>query len=84
MVSYRAQLATLPHYVDDFFVGRPGTSECARLMRECCKLLGVPLASEKEVGPATRLVFLGIVLDSVAQTVSLLVRLERPRLFPGC
>ena len=40
-------------------------------MREICAELGVPLASEKEVGPITRLIFLGIMLDSVAQTLSL-------------
>ena len=43
------------HYLDDFFtVGSPTSNECSnnlhRIM-ETCKLLGVPLAPEKTVGP---------------------------------
>ena len=36
-----------------------------------CKKLGVPLALEKTEGPSHRLTFLGIELDSEAQTLSL-------------
>ncbi|XP_055335738.1 uncharacterized protein LOC129586500 [Paramacrobiotus metropolitanus] len=74
-VGKRARLVTLLHYVDDFFfVGKPRTIECSLLMQSMeavCSELGVPLALDKTEGPATRLTFLGIVLDSVAQTLSL-------------
>ncbi|XP_055349958.1 uncharacterized protein LOC129596648 [Paramacrobiotus metropolitanus] len=74
-VEKKARLATLLHYVDDFFfVGRPGTSECELLMtsmQAVCSEPGVPLALDKTEGPATRLTFLGIELDSVTQTLSL-------------
>ena len=43
-------------------------------MTDTCNLLGVPLAFEKQEGPATSLVFLGILLDSVSQTLSLPIR----------
>ena len=56
------------HYLDDFFtVGSPTSNECSnnlhRIM-ETCKLLGVPLATEKIVGRMHQLTFLGIEIDS--------------------
>jgi hypothetical protein len=63
------------HYCDDYLVvGKPSTTECADViaaMREICLELGVPLATEKACGPSTTLEFLGIELDSNAQTLSL-------------
>ncbi|OWA54933.1 hypothetical protein BV898_19320 [Hypsibius exemplaris] len=40
-------------------------------MIDTCDSLGVPIAHDKTDGPSTRLPFLGILLDSVAQTISL-------------
>ncbi|GAU99940.1 hypothetical protein RvY_10871 [Ramazzottius varieornatus] len=60
------------HYVDDFLIS--GHDECGRVineMRRICEEFGVSLATEKAEGPSTVLVFLGIQLDSVAQTLSL-------------
>eukprot|EP00741_Cyanophora_paradoxa_P023719 tig00021616_g22910.t1 len=62
-------------YVDDILVlGRPGTAECARSMealQAICSHLGIPLAAEKLEGPAFRLVFLGIELDTDAMEARL-------------
>ena len=56
------------HYLDDYlFIGPPGSSECSKSLHlavRTCTELGVPLAMEKQEGPAHQLVFLGIVIDS--------------------
>ena len=53
---------------DDFFTaGSPTSNECSNNLHqiiETCKLLGVPLAPEKIVGPTCQLTFLGIEIDS--------------------
>ena len=67
------------HYLDDFFtMGSPTSSECNNLHRimETCKLLVVPLAPEKIVGPTCQLTFLGIEIDSG----SLQLRLQQDKL----
>ena len=48
--------ATLLHYLDDFL-----------LLLHVCQKLGMPVAREKSEGPATSLIFLGIVMDSSLQ-----------------
>eukprot|EP00741_Cyanophora_paradoxa_P009127 tig00000145_g8839.t1 len=62
-------------YVDDILVlGRPGTAECAQSMealQAICSHLGIPLAAEKLEGPAFRLVFLGVELDTEAMEARL-------------
>ena len=63
------------HYIDDFlFIAKPASLECQTVVTRfvsLCQQLGVPLALNKVEGPTTRLIFLGVVLDSVGQTVSL-------------
>ena len=57
------------HYLDDFlFVGPPQSSQCRESLQlavAVCQELGVPLASDKLVGPIQKLQFLGITLDTV-------------------
>ena len=57
------------HYLDDFFtVGPPASTVCLRKLQTISSVassLGLPLAPEKTEGPATRLTFLGIELDSM-------------------
>ena len=67
----------ISHYMDDFiFVGNGIESSkmsCHHLVRcfeKICDNLGVPLASEKSVGPATKLTYLGLEIDSMKQEVS--------------
>ena len=63
------------HYLDDYlFGGAPGSGVCGRslcIAKETCESLGVPLALEKQEGPAQQLVFLGIGLDTAKFELSL-------------
>ena len=73
------------HYLDDYITcGEAGSDECRlnmELLVDLCHHLGVPLAEEKVEGPSTSLVFLGIVIDSVAGELRLpLEKLNRLRL----
>ena len=56
------------HYLDDFLIaGKPGSPDCQQaltLMLHTCQQLGFPIAERKIEGPATTLVFLGILLDT--------------------
>jgi hypothetical protein len=64
----KSGLNTIDHYLDDFiFLGRPGTDECSLLRKEfdnLCTSLGVPLAVKKEEGPVTKLICLGLGIDT--------------------
>lgn len=64
----RTGLDTVFHYLDDFlFLGHAGSDECTRLMEGFTDLsdhIGLPLAHDKTVGPATKIVFLGLEIDT--------------------
>ncbi|XP_077790847.1 uncharacterized protein LOC144328967 [Podarcis muralis] len=68
-------LSGVTHYLDDFLVASASdTGDCSVLLQAFADLtqeLGVPLAADKTEGPSTRLTYLGILLDTVAQTSSL-------------
>ena len=68
------------HYLDDFLtIGPPGAIVCHKnlsILIEVCKALGIPLATEKVMGPAMELDFLGITLD----TARLEARLPKDKL----
>ena len=59
------------HYLDDFVTfGIAGSDDCAQSLetiQRVCHALGVPLATEKMEGPAARLVFFSIEIDTVAE-----------------
>ena len=61
------------HYLDDFFfAGCADSSDCARALRSfqvICKKFGVPLASDKTEGPATRITFLGLAIDTARREI---------------
>ena len=63
------------HYLDNFLiVGAPGADLCAstvQLTLRVCESLGIPVALDKLEGPAIHISFLGIMLDSEAQILSL-------------
>ncbi len=72
------------YYLDDFLLfGVPDSPQCGEFLGRAlarCDVLGVPVAPAKTEGPATKLVFLGIELDSVSMTISLpSEKLERLR-----
>ncbi len=63
------------HYLDDFLiVGPPGTEATNRHLTTAirtCTGLGFPVADHKTVSATTTITFLGIQIDSVAETISL-------------
>ena len=64
------------HYLDDFFLVSPAANpdQCSRnvtTMLNLCSRLGIPVAIDKLEGPSTSIVFLGILIDSVKQELSL-------------
>ena len=60
----------LKHFLDDFITAGPAhTQECKQnldLLVNTCEILGFPLAADKQEGPATCLVFLGIEVDTTS------------------
>ena len=64
----RSSSSNIAHYLDDFLVaGEANTGQCRALM-DCyismCDEIGVPLAHEKTIGPASCLIFLGLQIDT--------------------
>ena len=62
------QIKGIIHLLDDFFLCAPSKAECASSLNsflELCATLGVPMAPEKTVGPATTLSFACIELDTI-------------------
>ena len=58
------RMENFPHVT----TGKPLSDKCKRFLNifiQVCQLLGLPLAVEKIEGPATCVVFLGIVLDAI-------------------
>ena len=68
-------VADLMHYLDDFLMAGPGGSlQCSQNLQTSLALfrsLGLPLHPQKCIGPSTRLVVLGIELDSLEQIARL-------------
>ena len=66
----------LLHYLDDFlFLGLPASQECSnnlQITKSSRNTLELPLKHEKVEGPTTMLVFLGILLDTMAMEMHLL------------
>jgi len=62
------------HYLDDFFLAAKTFKECesnkSTILR-LFKYLGVPIAVDKLIGPATSLVYLGIEIDTQANLIRL-------------
>ena len=64
----------LVHYLDDFFIVARNEVDCSKSMDCVASLfseLGVPTADDKTVGPAQRVPYLGIEVDSAAQSIRL-------------
>ena len=65
---------SIHHYLDDFYFVANSNAAAARSYQTILTLshrLGVPLAPEKCVPPTTRLVLLGVELDTTTMTISL-------------
>ena len=67
-------VSALLHYLDDFFFCASSELSCRRDMDIflcTCSRLGVPIAHDKTVGPASSLTYLGIELDAARQVARL-------------
>ncbi len=62
----------LVHYLDDFLLGARSKAKCSeslQVFRNVCTRVGMPIAEDKTVGPARKLSFLGLGLDTLKQCV---------------
>ena len=71
----REEVQEIYHYLDDFAtIGPPNSDQCSwnlHTLQTVCNDLGVPLADEKQAGPATTIEFLGIIIDTIQQELRL-------------
>ena len=68
IASTKLQASAVIHILDDFLFLAPSRDQCHRDLDNFIKLcsdVGVPIADEKTVGPATCLQFAGITLDTI-------------------
>ena len=75
ILKNKYRVIDLMHYLDDFITAGPADSlQCSHNLQTSlaiCRSLGLPLHPNKCIGPSTRLVVLGIELDSLDQTARL-------------
>lgn len=68
-------ITTLVHYIDDTLLVAPTGMHRAHaimiIVLRVLAALGMPISKDKLIGPVTRLIYLGIQLDSIAMTASL-------------
>ena len=69
-IMKRKGVTIVDHYLDNFItLGKSKSRECTdnfKLMLEACEETGTPVEAEKSEGPTTKLIFLGIEIDSSA------------------
>ena len=74
IMYYTYGISLAIHYIDDTLIVATSRPLCAMQLKAVLLLLeqlGLPVAPEKVEGPSTRLIFLGIQIDTVAMCVSL-------------
>ena len=79
----RVRVPSLLHLLDDFLLIDPPRIKSGfslPKLRSLFSHLGVPLSVEKTIGPATRLEFLGVTLDTIEMKASLPVEKTRAHL----
>ena len=66
-------VSTVFHYLEDFlFLSSSGSDESAWLMqgfKKLCEATGVPIAQEKTVGSSTKVIFLGLEVETIEMVV---------------
>ena len=69
-IAENCGVSNLWYYLDDYITcGGPNTDDCQYhldVLLETCRRLGVPLAAGKLEGPTPLIVFLGILIDTIA------------------
>lgn len=72
-VQQDAALSYSSHYLDDHIMyGGADSRDCQRIFdifHQVCDKMGVPIAHDKTQSPRTNIVYLGLVIDTVAQEV---------------
>lgn len=66
--------AAIIHYLDDYLFGGKSHVECGQKLQafmDFCQELGFPVAADKTAGPAQIMVFLGMTMDTVRQTIGI-------------
>ena len=74
ILIYVGGIRCVIHYLDDFFICAPSAKKCQddmEVMQSIFSTLGVPLASDKTVGPVQCLTFLGIDIDVTTRSIRL-------------
>ena len=74
IMKLRGRGANVLVYCDDFFVTHKQKEECRAIMNELMGVLrelGFAINYSKLIGPSTKIVFLGVEIDSVAHTLGL-------------
>ena len=74
IITHAFGVTDIIHYVDDSFLAAATEDACRHNLRQtklAYEELGVPDAADKTEGPTTRLVFLGVQIDSETMTISL-------------
>ena len=67
-IAKQRGISYLDHYLDDFITsGAPKSEECSKnlsILISTCDILGLPTAIDKQEGPTTCIIFLGVELDT--------------------
>ena len=75
IINFCYNIINVIHYADDFILVSPNNMEIAtreqRTILQAFKHLGIPIAIDKLLGPATRIIFLGIDIDSADMTLKI-------------
>lgn len=74
IVKHHFKINNIIHYVDDTFTAEKGRDECQHNLNQiqtAFNLLGLTIATEKTVSPTTKLVFLGVQIDSEEMSISM-------------
>ena len=63
------------HYIDDFLIivpaGQKAAGKVMALFKSILEAVGLPYKEEKTVGPTSRLIYLGVCLDTTDMTASI-------------
>ena len=74
MAKNKLHASAVIHILDDFLFLGPSEAKCTIDLKNflnLCHQIGVPIANEKTMGPATALKFAGITLDTVSMEARL-------------
>ena len=74
IIIFIVLIKNLLHYLDDFFTAEVLEDSCSNnidLIKRVFDLLGVPLASDKVIGPLQIITYLGIEIDSINSVIRL-------------